>query len=251
MQDKTGIKTHENAEEKAGRGELETALRNAPIPAGQLISNLGLFLDAKALSRILMMDFLYKQILETEGVVMELGTRWGQNTTLFQTFRGIYEPFNRHRKVIGFDTFEGFPSLRPEDGNSEMMTQGNLSLTPGYLNFLKDLLKVHEGLNPLSHVEKTFLVKGDATQTLPSFLEENPQTVIALAYFDFDIYQPTFDCLKAIAPRLTKGSVVAFDEVNDPDSPGETLALMDAVGLRNIRLKRHRHASRVSYYVVE
>jgi hypothetical protein len=82
-------------------------------------------------------------------------------------------------------------------------------------------------------------------------LQDNPQTVIALAYFDFDIYQPTFDCLKAIAPRLTKGSVVAFDEVNDPDSPGETLALMDAVGLRNIRLKRHRHASRVSYYVVE
>lgn len=251
MQDKTGIKTYENEAEKGIRSALESALVDTSLPSGQLISNLGLFLDAKSLSRILMMDFLYKQILDTEGVVLELGTRWGQNMTLFQTFRGIYEPFNRHRKVIGFDTFEGFPSLRPEDGTSEMMTEGNLSLTPGYFDYLKNLLSLHERLNPLDHIQKTFLVKGDATRTLPKFLEENPQTVVALAYFDFDIYQPTFDCLKALAPRLTKGSVVAFDEVNDPDSPGETLALMDAVGLRNVALKRYRHASRVSYFVVE
>lgn len=251
MEDKTGIKTYESQGERTSRSELEEALVGAPLPVGQFISNLGLFLDAKSLSRILMMDFLYKQILETEGVVMELGTRWGQNMTLFQTFRGIYEPFNRHRKVIGFDTFEGFPSLRPEDGNSEMMTRGNLSLTPGYFEFLQNLLAIHENLNPIAHVKKTFLVKGDATLTLPKYLEENPQTVIALAYFDFDIYQPTYDCLKAISARLTKGSVVAFDEVNDPDSPGETLALMDAVGLRNVRLKRSPHASRVSYFVVE
>lgn len=251
MQDKTGIKTYQNDREKLSRSKLEKALINAPIPSGQLATNLGLFLDAKTLSRILMMDFLYRQILDTEGVVVEFGTRWGQNTTLFQTFRGIYEPFNRHRKIIGFDTFEGFPAIREEDGDSEMMTEGNLSLTPGYFEFLEDLLSVHESLNPLDHIKKTFLVKGDATQTLPAFFDDNPQTVIALAYFDFDIYQPTFDCLKRIAPRLTKGSVVAFDEVNDPDSPGETLALMDAVGLRNIRLKRYRHASRVSYFVVE
>ena len=57
--------------------------------------------------------------------------------------------------------------------------------------------------------------------------------------------------LEMIAPRLTKGSVVAFDELNDPDAPGETLAVMEALGLNNIRLKRYPHASRVSYFVVE
>lgn len=251
MKDKIGIKTYESNAEKVARDALEAALFESRLPPGQVISNLGLFLDAKALSRILMMDFLYRQILETEGIVVEFGTRWGQNTALFQTFRGIYEPFNRHRKIVGFDTFEGFPSLRPEDGGSEMMIEGNLSLTPGYFEFLEELLATHESLNPLAHVKKTALVKGDASVTVPKYLEENKQTVIALAYFDFDIYQPTYDCLKAISERLTKGSVVAFDEVNDPDSPGETLALMDAIGLRNVRLKRHPHASRVSYFSVE
>ena len=48
-----------------------------------------------------------------------------------------------------------------------------------------------------------------------------------------------------------KGSIVGFDELNDPDSPGETRALMEVFGLNNVRLRRFPHASRVSYFVVE
>ena len=55
--------------------------------------NLGLFLTPQALSRILFMDFLYRQILDIQGVVIELGCRWGQNLSLFSSLRGIYEPF--------------------------------------------------------------------------------------------------------------------------------------------------------------
>ena len=86
---------------------------------------------------------------------------------------------------------------------------------------------------------------------MDDYLKENPQTIIALAYFDFDIYEPTKKCLEAIKERLVKGSVVAFDELNDHDSPGETVALMEVFGLNNIKLKRHQYTSRVSYFVVE
>jgi hypothetical protein len=86
---------------------------------------------------------------------------------------------------------------------------------------------------------------------LPKYLEKNPETIIALAYFDFDVYEPTKICLEAIKPRLVKGSVLGFDELNDPDSPGETLALMEVFGLNNINLKRFPYASRTSYFVVE
>jgi hypothetical protein len=50
---------------------------------------------------------------------------------------------------------------------------------------------------------------------------------------------------------LVKGSVIGFDELNDPDSPGETVALMEVFGLNNIKLKRYPYASRTSYFVVE
>lgn len=251
MNKTTGIKTHESESEISKRQNLEEALRVAPIPDGQLAPNLGLFLDSKSLSRILAMDYLYRKILEVDGVVVEFGTRWGQNVALFQTLRGIYEPFNRHRRVVGFDTFQGFPSVLGEDGSSEMMFNGNLSVGEGYFDFLQNLLALHEELNPLEHIKKNFLVAGDATETFPNFIAENPQTVIALVYFDFDLYAPTKACLQAISERLTRGSVVAFDEVNDPDSPGETLALMEEVGLRNVALRRIRHASRISYFVVD
>ena len=65
-----------------------------------------------------------------------------------------------------------------------------------------------------------------------------------------NLYKPTKDCLEAIKPRLVKGSVVAFDELNDPTCPGETQALQEVFGLNNIKLLRFRPTSRVSYFIV-
>jgi len=247
----TGIKTYSSAAEAATRSAMEEALLHSSLPPGQIASNLGLFLESKNLSRILFMDHLYRQILDVQGCVMEFGCRWGQNLALFSALRGIYEPFNRHRPIVGFDTFEGFPGVATEDGGSDLMRPGNLATTPGYRQELEGILGLHEDLNPLSHIKKFELVAGDACAELPRYLERAPHTVIALAYFDFDLYEPTLACLNLIKDRLVKGSVLGFDELNDPDSPGETLALMEAFGLRNIRLKRFPHASRVSYFVVE
>ena len=60
----------------------------------QLLSNLGLFLESKNLARILFMDFLFRQIVSVQGVVMEFGTRWGQNVALFSG-SATYSPFDQ------------------------------------------------------------------------------------------------------------------------------------------------------------
>ncbi len=251
MNDFQEVKTYESSSERELRAALTEKMKNAPIPDGQLLSNLGLFIDSKTLSRILFMDFIYRQIIEVQGVVIEFGARWGQNIALFSALRGIYEPFNRHRRIIGFDTFTGFPSIGPQDGTSQMMRPGQLAVSVNYDDFLTQLLTLHEGLNPLAHIKKFDLRKGDATEELPRYFDEAPETIVALAYFDFDLYAPTKKCLELIRPRLIKGSVVGFDELNDPDSPGETAALMEVFGLNNINLKRFPYTSRVSYFVVE
>ena len=69
--------------------------------------------------------------------------------------------------------------------------------------------------------------------------------------FDFDLYKPTKDGIKLIKKRLVKGSIVGFDELNDPDSPGETLALLETFDLNNIKLKRLGKTSRTSYFVLD
>jgi hypothetical protein len=37
---------------------------------------------------------------------------------------------------------------------------------------------------------------------------------------------------------MPKGSVIAFDELDNPIWPGETKAVLDSIGLRNLRLER-------------
>ena len=233
------------------RNDFSTHLRNCPIPGKQILSNLGLFISSKELSRLLFLNHVYQQIVDIHGSVFEFGTRWGQNVAVFSALRGIYEPFNRHRKIVAFDTFTGFPSVSDADGEAELIGVGNLTTTENYIEYLSTVMDYHEQENPLSHIKKYELVQGDGMETVPAYLEENPETIIALAYFDFDLYEPTKVVLEAIKDRLVKGSIVGFDELNDHDAPGETRAVMEVLGLNNIRLERFRHASRTSYFVVE
>lgn len=250
-EDNLGIQSYKNSQEMSVEEELTKYLRSSPIPEGQVLENLGLFMTSKNLSRLLFMHRIYEMILPVPGVVMDFGTRWGQNLAMFAAVRGIYEPFNRHRKLIGFDTFSGFPSVQSQDGTSSLMRESNVSVTEHYESYLDSLMKLHEALNPIPHIRKYEIVAGDATKTVPQYLKDNPHTIIALAYFDFDIYEPTKVCLEAIRDRLVKGSVLAFDELNDHDSPGETIALMETFGLNNVKLRRWPHVSRTAFFVVE
>lgn len=230
------------------RDEFLECFKNSPIPDDQILPNLGLFLNSKTLARINFMQYIYKKIIDIQGVIFDFGTRWGQNMAIFSSCRGIYEPFNRHRKIIGFDTFFGFPSISKQDGKSDLMKKGNVIVTENYEEYLDKIMTFHEKDNPLSHIKKYEIIKGDAILTVKKYLEDNPQTIIALVYFDFDIYEPTKKCLELIKPYLCKGSILGFDELNDKDSPGETVALREVFNINDIKIKRLPNVSRCSYF---
>lgn len=228
---------------------LVDRLRASRIPDGELLDNIGLYLTRQTLSRINFMQMLYQMIVPVHGTIMEFGVRWGQNMALFSTLRGIHEPFNYNRKIIGFDTFEGFPSVAPQDGGG--VQAGDYGVVENWSEELEGILDFHTQNAPIPHKKKHELVKGDATMTLPDYLKEHPETIVALAYFDFDIYKPTHDCLEAILPYLTKGSVLAFDELNTPQFPGETIAVREVLGLSRYAIKRDPSNPLTSYLVIE
>ena len=243
---------YRSSKEEKIRNDFVKFFKNCPIPDKDILQNLGLFISSKNLSRILFFEHIYKQIISTHGIIMEMGTRWGQVTSIFAALRGIMEPFNRHRKIVGFDTFTGFPSIHANDNpDCEMMHEGGLACSEYYDNYLRRIMDFQEADNPVSHIKKYEIIKGDACIEVPKYLKKYPETIVALAFFDFDIYKPTKVCLNSIKNRLVKGSIVAFDELCDTDSPGETIALQEVFGLNNIKLKRYQYASRVSYFVVE
>ena len=228
---------------------LAAKLRQSRIPDSEILDNLGLYLTRQTLSRIAFMQKIYGLIVPVHGVVMEFGVRWGQNMSLFSNLRGIYEPFNYNRRIIGFDTFDGFPSVDERDG--DRVKQGDYSVAKGWKDDLDGILDFHNANAPIPQKKKFDLVVGDATKTLPDFLEKNPETIVALAYFDFDIYKPTRDCLEALIPHLTKGSVLAFDELNMPEFPGETLALKEVLGLSRYAIRRETFSPLTSYLIVD
>lgn len=236
-------------DETGRRESLAEMIRLSPIPSNELSMNLGLYFSRMQISRLMLMNQLFQQILPVHGVIMEFGVRWGQNLALFSNFRGMYEPYNHNRKIIGFDTFAGFPAVDAKDGAK--VAVGDYAVAENYQEYLTTILLQHQADSPIPHKRKFELVAGDATRTIHEYLARQPETVVALAYFDFDIYQPTKVCLEAIIPRLTRGSVIVFDELNCPEFPGETLAVLETIGLGKYGLRRDPQNPLVSWMVID
>lgn len=236
--------------EQKNREDLLSSFNNNPIDKKELMDNLGLFLNTKNFSRMLFFYEIYKKFLEVEGCIMEFGVRWGQNLALMTAVRAMLEPYNIKRKIIGFDTFEGFTGTGKEDGKKTFYEKGGLSLPKNYENYLNNILEIQERFNPVSHVKKFEIVKGDATKTLKKYLLREKQTIVAFAFFDMDIYKPTKDCLKLLTNYLTKGSIIAFDELNCDYAKPITNALKEVFDLKTIEIKRISHISKISYFKI-
>ncbi len=229
------------------RERLHAKMLEGCIPKPELLNSLPLFQDRRAISRILYANEIYQRILHVHGSIFELGVRYGPNLALLQSLRGVYEPLNPNRRIVGFDTFEGFAGVDPaRDPGSKA---GDYAVPPGYEKFLGEVMALHEGMGPLENLRRFELVKGDASSTVPRYLKAHPETLIALAYFDFDIYKPTKACLEAILPYLNKGAILAFDEVNLADFPGETVAIREVLGLGRFTLVHSPFRGAAAYLV--
>src|SRR6185436_18354913 len=102
----------------------------------------------------------------------------------------------------------GFPRLTGQDlvGVGAGVKVGDLYANS--LAELNELAAIHDSTRFLGHVPKVKLIKGDATQTIPRFVEENPHLVISLLFMDFDLHEPTKVALQHFLPRMPKGAVL-------------------------------------------
>src|SRR5689334_17724305 len=114
------LQTRGSAQQQEARARLEDLFRRTPLPPNQLLTNLGLYMRSSVLAKLLYVNELYEHIIDVPGAVMEFGVWWGQNLCLFESLRAVYEPYNHARKVIGFDTFEGYSRPDTQDGASDL-----------------------------------------------------------------------------------------------------------------------------------
>lgn len=194
---------------------------------------------------------IFKKILEVGGAIVEGGVRFGGGLMTFAHLSSIFEPINFNRKIIGFDTFSGFPRISKYDKGSASKFAHVGGLASNSFEDLKSCINLYDSNRFINHIQKVELVKGDVVRTIPKYLEDNPHLVVSLLYLDFDIYKPTKIVLERLVPRMPKGAVIAFDELNRKEWVGETQALLDTIGINKLKIQRFSFEPHISYAVLE
>jgi hypothetical protein len=164
-------------------GDIKTKLDNFPKYVGR-----------QAMSRFLARYELFKMVINVKGSIVEAGVHNGGGVLAWAKMSSIFEPYATKRKIIAFDTFEGFPDVCEKDKgltSLECCKKGGFSLEYDVYSELQDCIKEYDENRFLNQISKIDLVKGDATVTIPQYLKNNPHLVIALLFLDFDIYEPT------------------------------------------------------------
>jgi Methyltransferase domain len=206
--------------------------------------SLGLFLRGSLLARILAIADLYRRIVDIPGSIFDVGTWRGQTAVVCENLRAIFEPLHFNRRVVCFDTFEGYQGFSDKDKATKLHRDGTYALTgEDYAEFLRRLLVLHEKSNAMGHNHgKHKVIKGDCRQTIPRFFEENPNEYVVLAFFDVNAYEPTEKAFDQIWARLVPGGVTAFWQLTRDTIPAEARVYAEKI-LGGYQHTLHRSAT--------
>ena len=215
------------------------------------LQNFPKFVTRQSLSLFLAKHELFQRVVGVHGHVMECGVFLGGGLMTWAQLSAIYEPYNHVRRIVGFDTFGGFKQLHAKDQgrNVSYAVEGGLAADAG--DDIRRCISLYDLNRPIGHIPRVELVVGDASSTIPEYLAANSHLVVAMLYLDFDLYEPTKIAIESFRPRMPKGAIIAFDELNQAAWPGETRAVLETIGLGNLRIQRLPYTPQLSFAVLE
>jgi hypothetical protein len=176
----------------------------------------------------------FKAIKDVEGCIVECGIGRGRSLLIISAINYMLEESEGgQRKIFGYDSFEGFPEPTEEDKSTRNSKKGDWSSSPsGKYNYTQDFtnMVLSEGNVPLDEISLT-LVKGFFNETLPYHTE----TPIAFLHVDGDLYSSYIDTLENLYPKVVKGGIVSFDDIQteaieNEKFPGARRAIIDFFG---------------------
>jgi hypothetical protein len=228
----------------------ERAFEASSLSVLDKLENFPRFTTKRALARFMAKERLFEKIVGINGIIVECGVFNGAGLFTWAQLSNIHEPVNYTRRIVGFDTFEGFPQVNEQQDNSGTTVSRKGDVRGSPLEEIALSVEKYNNERHLSHIPNVQLVQGDFAVTADRFIEANRHTVVALLYLDFDLYEPTKKALEVFLPRMPKGAVVAFDELNCATFPGETTAVHEVMGLGSHRIERFPFEPWISYVVL-
>jgi hypothetical protein len=236
------------AEQEVGKS-IERIFAACPDPVEIKLENFPKYVRRQHLKRFLAMYEIFKLALPVKGSVVECGVFKGFGVMSWAKLSAMLEPENLTRRIYAFDTFSGFPSVSEKDANPVASPHEGALYADSY-DELQALIAEYDRDRFLGHIDKVELIRGDVVETVPRFLDAHPHLVVSLLFLDLDLYEPTRVALRHFLPRMPRDAVLAFDQLDNPMWPGETLALLEEIGLR-IRLRRLEWDPYLAFAVLE
>lgn len=231
---------------------MNSLIEKYPYDMSLKLNNFEKYISRQSMARFMARHELFQKAMPIKGSIIECGVHYGGGVMAWAKMSATLEPvaFNRH--IIGFDTFEGFPSIHDKDKGEKdypELEEGAFASHDNILDELNDAIEEFNENRFIEQYDKVKLVKGDATKTIPKYVEENQHLIVSLLYLDFDLYEPTKVALEHLLPRMPKGAILAFDEINNDHWPGETMAMIEAFGgsLNDMKIEKFYYEPNMAY----
>lgn len=238
--------------ENSYSSDMEKLMTECEFSNVEKAENFPLFTSRQQLAKYLARYEIFKMIENVHGSIVECGVLYGGGLMLMAQLSAIMEPVNTTRKIIGFDTFQGFTeelATADSESKSTEAKQGGFNID-SYAT-LTEAARLYDQNRPIGHSKKVELVRGDALKTIPAYVEKNKSLVVSCLVLDFDIAEPTLVALENFVPLMPKGGIIIFDELG-VQNWNETEAVKEYFfGIHQMRVKRFPFTSTTSYMVVE
>jgi hypothetical protein len=204
------------------------------------------------LKRFLAHVELFKMTLDVPGDIAELGVFRGLGLMTWANLLESYCIGDRTKTVYGFDNWEGFKEITPQDGPAaDHKVPGGFS-PQQFFDELQNAVRIFDEDRFIPWKPRVKLVPGDIEVSVAKFVAEQPGVRFSLVHFDCDLYAPTKAALEALWPKISRGGVVLFDEYGIPNWAGETQAVDEFIAARaDLRLLTFDWTNAPAAYLVK
>ena len=112
------------------------------------LNNFEKYVRRQALARFIARYELFKLQMDISGSIVECGVHEGGGLFAWAKLSANLEPIAIQRKIIGFDTFSGFPSINKKDTRGKIekpkLMKGEFEENYNIFNELKECIKEYD-----------------------------------------------------------------------------------------------------------
>lgn len=179
---------------------------------------------------------LCDSINDIEGCIVECGVWRGG------MIAGIYDYISKKRTCFLFDSFEGLPEVKENDGKAAKIWQ-QTNDGVGLDNCKAEMIFAQKAME-LAQSKNHNIIQGWFDKTLPDTKIDEPIAVLRL---DGDWYDSTMTCLENLYPLVAENGLIIIDDYYAWD--GCSRALHDYLSKNNLPLRISQSKNGVCYII--